>query len=126
MSEGSYAVVEQCVHCHKAIPGIPLGSPPLCPFCTSESDPSKTSPTIPGPPHPAQGQENRNRNGGSFQGKCVDISNKEVTSERSAAKPLHHSLDSPEVSIDVLCCVNSLGPIKWELETMYNLQCQHV
>jgi len=33
MSEGSNAVVWQCVHCHEELPGVPPGSLPNCPFC---------------------------------------------------------------------------------------------
>lgn len=39
MSEGSNAVVWQCVHCHEVLSGVPPGSLRYCPFCSRPQQP---------------------------------------------------------------------------------------
>jgi len=43
MSEGSSALVWQCVHCYKVFPGVPPGSFPFCPFCSRPQQPLQRS-----------------------------------------------------------------------------------
>ena len=61
MSEGSSALVWQCVHCHEVLPGVSPGSFPFCPFCGGSQQPPLASGTsLQQPPGGGKPQETLN------------------------------------------------------------------